>query len=634
MGKINLLDSSIYNHISAGEVVTNPSAVVKELVENSIDAGADKITIEIEGGGITKIRVIDNGSGIEQDDVKKAFLSHATSKIKSIDDIYQISTLGFRGEALASIGAVSKANIITKTKNSDAGTYLEVEGGVFGDITEKATTDGTAITVSNLFFNTPARLKFLRQPRFEQTEINKMVARFILGNPEINFTYLVDGEIFYQSPSGTLSDAIYSIYGAEFLQEMIEVDRIDNGMRLSGFISTPFGCKNNTSWQNTFVNGRWVESKCVSVASFNAYADYVMKGKFSSFVLNLEMDPRDVDINVSPQKTEAKFVRDGEVFEFVNETIAQVLAKYQKDTEEKESIERLVDTPIINKVNNVKINVSSFNPYNIDADITKVLPEMNTELNIDEDNSAHYNDTTVKIFDNFNEQMSIEPIEMAKLKSETSVMTDIMKVDIEKIHTSVNQSTFLQDEPFKVVGVAFSTYIIVEANDTLYLIDQHAAHERVLYDKFVEELEKGKIANQKLMIPYVLKTSHEESIFIENNIDTLTDLGFEIDNFGANVYKVVAVPTILSDMNLDLFFQEIFAVLGYLSNHKNMIKDKVATKACRSAVKAGDALSEQEIELLIRRVNDTQTVLLCPHGRPFVVKVTKTELEKWFKRIV
>ena len=632
MGKINLLDSSVYNHISAGEVVTNPSAVVKELVENSIDAGADKITIEIEGGGITKIRVIDDGSGIEQEDVKKAFLSHATSKINSVDDIFHIETLGFRGEALASIGAVSKANIITKTKDADVGTYMEIDGGVFGELSERATTDGTAITVSNLFYNTPARLKFLKQPRFEQNDVNKTVARFILGHPEINFTYLVDGEIFYQSPSGSLSDAIYSVYGADFLQEMVEVNRVDNGMRISGFICTPFGCKNNTSWQNTYINGRWVDSKCVSIACFNAYSDFIMKGKFPAFILNIEMDPRDVDINVSPQKTEAKFVRDSEVFAFVYSTVLQVLQKHEKDIEEKESIEALVEAPIINKSEDNKINVSSFNPFKYQQ-INQDFDERPTII-VEQEKPTHYNDTTVKIFDDYNEPLFEEQVESLKLNSESSVMSEIMKKDIEKIHTTLNQNTFLDGDPFKIVGVAFTTYIIVESNETLYIIDQHAAHERVLYDKFVEEMSNGKLPNQTLMIPYILKTNYEESNFIEQNKETLEQLGFEFEAFGNSSYKVVAVPGILSDMDLDIFFQDIFSDISYLSNQNNLIKDKIATKACRSAVKAGDRLSDSEIELLIKMVNSSDTPLQCPHGRPFVVKVTKTELEKWFKRIV
>ncbi len=632
MGKINLLDSSVYNHISAGEVVTNPSAVVKELVENSIDAGADKITIEIEGGGITKIRVIDDGSGIEQEDVKKAFLSHATSKINSVDDIFHIETLGFRGEALASIGAVSKANIITKTKDADVGTYMEIDGGVFGELSERATTDGTAITVSNLFYNTPARLKFLKQPRFEQNDVNKTVARFILGHPEINFTYLVDGEIFYQSPSGSLSDAIYSVYGADFLQEMVEVNRVDNGMRISGFICTPFGCKNNTSWQNTYINGRWVDSKCVSIACFNAYSDFIMKGKFPAFILNIEMDPRDVDINVSPQKTEAKFVRDSEVFAFVYSTVLQVLQKHEKDIEEKESIEALVEAPIINKSEDNKINVSSFNPFKYQQ-TNQEFDEQPT-ITVEQEKPTHYNDTTVKIFDDYNEPLFEEQVESLKLNSESSVMSEIMKKDIEKIHTTLNQNTFLDGDPFKIVGVAFTTYIIVESNETLYIIDQHAAHERVLYDKFVEEMSNGKLPNQTLMIPYILKTNYEESNFIEQNKETLEQLGFEFEAFGNSSYKVVAVPGILSDMDLDIFFQDIFSDISYLSNQNNLIKDKIATKACRSAVKAGDRLSDSEIELLIKMVNSSDTPLQCPHGRPFVVKVTKTELEKWFKRIV
>ncbi len=635
MGKINLLDSSVYNHISAGEVVTNPSAVVKELVENSIDAGADKITIEVEGGGITKIRVIDNGSGMEKDDVKKAFLSHATSKISNIDDIFHISTLGFRGEALASIGAVSKANIVTKTRDTDTGVSLSVEGGVFGDVTECASTDGTSVTVTNLFYNTPARLKFLKATRFEQSDINKVVSRFILGHPQISFTYLVDGELFYQSSSGTLFDAIYSVYGAEFLQEMFSMDIKENGIHLSGYICTPLGTKNSNSWQNTFVNGRWVESKSISTACFNAYSNYVMKNKYPSYILNIEIDPRDVDINVSPQKTEAKFVRDVDVLNLTYKGVALALAKHEKEQEEKENVERLGATPTIDKDEKVVINANSFNPNLFECDKPSEKP---ISVTVEEQPESHLNDTTVQIFEGYNEVKKVEdikPVSKIVFNSPSSVMSEVMKMEADKIHKTLSQSTFLEeDEPFKIVGVAFTTYIIVESGEQLYFIDQHAAHERVLYDKFVAEVKSGDVHSQPLLIPFTLNTSYAESEFLEKYKSELSSMGFEIDVFGNNAYKISAVPEILSDLDLNIFFRDIFSELNYLTNQNELIKDKIATKACRSAIKAGDKIGDDEIALLIKMVNSSDSPLQCPHGRPFVVKVTKTELEKWFKRIV
>ena len=635
MGKINLLDSSVYNHISAGEVVTNPSAVVKELVENSIDAGADRITIEVEGGGITKIRVIDNGSGMEKDDVKKAFLSHATSKISNIDDIFHISTLGFRGEALASIGAVSKANILTKTRDNDTGASLLVEGGVFGDVTECATTDGTTVSVANLFYNTPARLKFLKSQRFELNDINKVVSRFILGHPQISFTYLVDGEVFYQSTSGSLYDAMYSVYGADFLQEMFKIDASENGIHLSGYICTPFGAKNSNSWQNTFINGRWVESRGVSSVCFNAYSNYVMKNKHPAYVLNIEIDPSEVDINVSPQKTEAKFVRETDVLNFVFKSVEFALAKHEKEQEEKESVEKLSSIPALEKGEDIVVNVSSFNSIQIRGNEPKVEP---IRITIEEEPKNQLNDTTVKIFDGYNYTPKIEntrPASKVVFNSPSSVMSEVMKMEADKIHKTLSQSTFLgEDEPFKIIGVAFVTYIIVESGEQLYFIDQHAAHERVLYDKFKAEIESGDLHAQPLLVPYTLNTSYAESEFLEKYKTALTSMGFEIDVFGNNVYKISAVPEILSDLDLEAFFRDIFSELNYLTNQNELIKDKIATKACRSAIKAGDRISDDEIALLIKMVNSSDSPLQCPHGRPFVVKVTRTELEKWFKRIV
>ena len=630
MGKINLLDSSIYNHISAGEVVTNPAAVVKELVENSIDAGADRITIEIEGGGISKIRVIDNGSGIQKDDVQKAFLSHATSKISAIDDIYKISTLGFRGEALASIGAVSKANITTKTHDSEVGTFLDIDGGVFGECKEIGTTDGTSITVTNLFYNTPARLKFLRQPRYEQAEINKLVARFILGHPELNITYLVDGEIFYQSQSGTLSDAIYAIYGAEFLEEMIKVNKVENGVRLTGYISTPFGCKNSTSWQNTYVNGRWVDSKCVSLAAYNAYSDFIMKGKFPVFVLNIEMDPRDVDINVSPQKTEVKFVKDGEMFAFIYKTIMSVLVQNERDTEEKEALDRINSAPVI-EPDNIRVNVNSFKACSIEPSQTNVeSPSVSIDKNTDK--AEHINDTTVKIFDSYNKSEEPPLLKRMRLNSTTGILSEAMKADFDRMHRVIDQNGFLEDDPFTIMGVAFKTYIIVESNNTLYFIDQHAAHERLLYDKFFAEIDNGEIVSQPLLVPHIIKTSYEESAFLNEYMDIISSLGFEMESFGVNTFKILSVPKILINLDIDYFFNDIFIDLTYLVNHTKVIKDKIASKACRFAVKAGDKLSNEEIDILLKQVKQSKTTLLCPHGRPFVIKIEQSDIQKWFKR--
>ena len=645
MPNINILDKSIFNRIAAGEVVEKPASVVKELVENSIDAGAKFITIEIVGGGIKKIRVTDDGCGMDKDNLPKAFLPHATSKISCLDDLDKIGTLGFRGEALSSIASVAKITALSKTKNSESGTKIHIQGGEVLEISETGCVDGTSITVEDLFYNVPARAKFLRKPKTEESEITNLISRLILANPKIAIKYVVDGKTVYHSAATNLKDAIYTIYGANAIENLIPVEyTYQNIISVEGFIGLPSFTKPNRTYQTIIINGRFVNNKTISTAIYNAYEPYIMKSSFPFFVISVKLPLDKVDVNVHPNKLDVKFENNNLIFGAFYNPISEILLNLStkvRKFETAESTEKL-------QKENEEVNFSNLKTLS-DSDGKQFEPNaLNnsntvTFANIDEDFSNELKDISMLNSNNEDLHNSINSFlnnDSFNFEAQNNTIANDL-VSIAEKENVFSQSNIFNDvkvdlNTVKIIGICFNTYIIVENGSSIYFIDQHAGHERLLYDKFKASFEKNDLAIQNLLVPYVLNTNYLESDFINNNLETFKSLGFDIEPFGINSFKVSSVPVLLKDISLYKFFNDILQDLNKNLNltKSDILKDYLERSACRSAVKANDILSKNEIEILLNMLNSSKQILLCPHGRPIIIEITSKEIEKWFKRIV
>lgn len=645
MPNINILDKSIFNRIAAGEVVEKPASVVKELVENSIDAGAKFITIEIVGGGIKKIRVTDDGCGMDKDNLPKAFLPHATSKISCLDDLDKIGTLGFRGEALSSIASVAKITALSKTKNSESGTKIHIEGGEVLEISETGCVDGTSITVEDLFYNVPARAKFLRKPKTEESEITNLISRLILANPKIAIKYVVDGKTVYHSTATNLKDAIYTIYGANAIENLIPVEyTYQNIISVEGFIGLPSFTKPNRTYQTIIINGRFVNNKTISTAIYNAYEPYIMKSSFPFFVVSVKLPLDKVDVNVHPNKLDVKFENNNLIFGAFYNPISEILLNLSTKVRKFETAE---PTEKLQKENE-EVNFSNLKTLS-DSDGKQFEPNaLNnsntvTFANIDEDSSNELKDISMLNSNNEDLHNSINSF-LNNDSFNFEVQNNTIANDLVSIAEKENvfsQSNIFNDvkvdlNTVKIIGICFNTYIIVENGSSIYFIDQHAGHERLLYDKFKASFEKNDLAVQNLLVPYVLNTNYLESDFINNNIEIFKSLGFDIEPFGINSFKVSSVPVLLKDISLYKFFNDVLQDLNKNLNltKSDILKDYLERSACRSAVKANDILSKNEIEILLNMLNSSNQILLCPHGRPIIIEITSKEIEKWFKRIV
>ena len=653
MSKINVLDKSIFNLIAAGEVVEKPASVVKELVENSIDAGATQINIEIVNGGITKIRVTDNGCGIEKDDLTKAFLPHATSKVKTADDLGRIGTLGFRGEALSSIAAVSKITMLSKTADSD-GNKIVIEGGEVKSISPIGCVDGTSISVEQLFYNIPARAKYLRKERQEEGDITNYVARLILSNPNVAIKYIANDKVVYQSTGNGLYDAMYAIYGKSIVENVTDFEYKDDTYHVYGYIGNPTFSKPNRTYQTLVVNGRYVISQSLSVAIYKAYENFIMKGTFPFFVLNIDVALDKVDVNVHPNKLEVKFEDNNHIFGILYSAISTKLYDihaintigYSENQETKSE-------PTVNMVKPISENEgSSFKSNFVDKvnEEHTYTPIKETVIETQPKVESEVNDTpkevTLEKDELFNENFKTISDLLVSKDSATKVanndlaytlaeqLTMKQKEVMPKVENAPELS--LDIDTYKIVGTLFNTYIIVEQKETMFLIDQHAAHERLLFDKFKAEYERSIISSQPLLIPHLLEVNNQEAEFLNENIGELKQLGFDLEPFGSNTYKVNSVPNTLKNINIQAFFNEVLSGVNnrFVMKKTDIMHDYLAKSACRAAVKANDILCDEEIKVLLTNISNKDQVLLCPHGRPIILKITKNDIEKWFKRLV
>lgn len=701
MGRINVLDKHTAELIAAGEVVERPSSVVKELLENSIDAGATQITVEIMHGGIDYLRITDNGCGILKEDVRNAFKRNATSKISVDSDLEKIGTLGFRGEALASISSVSKVQLITKAKEENIGSAYEIDGGEEISFDDAGCPDGTTFIMRNLFYNVPARYKFLKKDVAEGNAVASVIDKIALSHPEIAITFIRDNKrVLKTAGDGKLMSSIYAVYGRDFASTLIPVDYELNGMKLTGYISRPTNGRANRNMQNTFINGRFVKSRTISVALEEACKGSIMIGKFPSCVLNLQISPEAVDVNVHPSKIEVRFINERPVFDTVYHGVKSALLRgdsrkeavlnhnntvnikplnpfnlankvinkeppksVQKASEKprERSIFDELDLPIktvkYNKVNKVSDSSSVQKKYMEFLENNKKLSENNQTTNNTVCNNINNN-----VINNVSTESKIET-KMNEAKEDTSLNQEEQKVnpfeelELEKITTEEKKSdvdvvlpterqtnsssenieikTLIDEDKqsFRFIGEAMNTYIIVETdNNKLVLIDKHAAHERIIFEKLKRE--KGTGSVQLLLIPITVTLEKNEYTVAIEHLDMFRNVGFDVEDFGNGTLIVRSAPSYLRNDDVE---DTIIEICGYIAeNRKNVMSEHMEwiyhNISCRSAIKAGDSSTAKELIDIAKTVFSDDSIRYCPHGRPVCIELSKYEIEKQFGR--
>ena len=610
MPKINLLPKQVAELIAAGEVVERPSSVIKELVENSIDAGATVITVEIKNGGISYIRITDNGCGISREDVPLAFLRHATSKIKVDNDLDRISTLGFRGEALAAVSSVSRVELLTKTKEEHIGTHYLIEGSEEKDYSDAGCPDGTTIIIRDLFYNTPARMKFLKKDVSEANSCAAVIDRIALSHPEISFKFIRDGkQTLSTMGDGKIKSAVYSVLGREFSSSLIDTESEQNGIKVTGLICKPIACKPTRNNQFTFLNGRLVRSGTVVAATEQAYKNSAMGGKFPSFVLYINVPFDTVDVNVHPAKTEVRFSDEKLIFESVYVAVKNALSKGDTRPEVK------ITKPAFNPF--VRMSTEEFKQSAIEIEKTK--PIINTsEIKPTEPktNLVFKSEQKPEFLNNF----SYTVIE----KPKPQTVTPKTNVDIEK--------TITEETPeIMVIGEAFKTYIIAQMGESIFIIDKHAAHERIIFNKLKKE---RKTEVQALLTPVTVILPKEEYNAVIQNTDLLLESGFETEDFGNNSVVVRAVPATLIGENVSNLLSEVAESLITAKTVRTEREENLFhTVACKAAIKAGYNTTAEEMLSLAEKVLFSDDIMYCPHGRPVAYEIKRNELEKQFGRI-
>ena len=682
LGKINVLDKHIAELIAAGEVVERPSSVVKELLENSIDAGATSITVEIQHGGISFLRVTDNGHGILKDDIRNAFKRNATSKICVEEDLNKIGTLGFRGEALASISSVSKVQLITKAKEEEIGTAYEIEGGVEKSFDDAGCPDGTTFIMRDLFYNVPARYKFLKKDVAEANAVAGVIDKIALSHPEISFTLIRDNKITLKTAGdGKLLSAIYAVYGREFANSLIPVDYELNGMTLKGYISKPTCGRANRNMQNTFINGRFVKSKTIYIALEEACKGSIMIGKFPSCVLNLTVPAESVDVNVHPSKIEVRFINERPVFDTVYHGIKSALLRGDSRKEavlshkNTESIKPVNPFNLANKfIKEDKTSVSATPVTKTEKRETSIFDELDiipTKKNkpirdnyVSDSVSARENYLNLLKNKNkkndkkeahktslpINYEKAVKPFEKKTVLEENqseNAENKVISVEnrtqvilpenvTEEDTTQKHEIKTIIDEDknsFRFIGEAMNTYIIVETDDNkMVLIDKHAAHERILFEKLKEE--KGRGDAQMLLVPVTVTLEKSEYNVALEHLDMFSEVGFEVENFGNGTIIVRSAPSYLRN---DDIADTVVEICGHIAdNRKEIISGHMEwiyhNIACRSAIKAGNKSTPKELIEIANRVFSDDKIRYCPHGRPVCIEISKYEIEKQFGR--
>ncbi len=646
MAKINVLPKHIADLIAAGEVVERPSSVVKEAVENSIDAGASIITVEVQHGGITYIRITDNGSGILREDVRNAFVSHATSKIATASDLDKIGTLGFRGEALASVSAVARVEVMTRAREESVGTHYIIEGGEEKSLDDAGCPEGTTLIVRDLFFNTPARMKFLKKDVSEANAVASVMDRVALSHPEISFRFIRDGKEAMLTPGdGKLTSAIYAVFGKEFANSLIPIDYSLNSVSVSGYISKPVYSRANRNMQLFFLNSRLVKTGTGSAALTESYKNSIMTGKFPACVININVPNEAVDVNVHPSKLEVRFANEKAIYDCIYYGAKNALSK---DNERPQvELEKVISSPRfakpqifipeeaeqikfapkapnaaveekneMPKANEKSVHKPSFGFVKLSQPEVKYTPVMKSEDVNDEEKSE-------KI-------LPMPRVTVYEPKAE-SVQEALASTSTEEEITEIKEEKTALD--FKIIGEAFKTYIFAECDGKLVIIDKHAAHERMIYNELKNSTDG--IFMQQLLVPVTVTLSKEEFDVVQNNIETLEKAGFSVEVFGTGSVIVRECPSVIDAADVANLIEETATYL--LQNRNDLISEKLDwifhSSACRAAIKAGDKTDRYELQKFTEKLLMDDEIRFCPHGRPVLAELTRRELEKFFGRI-
>lgn len=687
MGKyINILDDLTINKIAAGEVVERPSSVVKELLENAIDSGATQVVVDITDGGKKCIKISDNGGGILSSEVEKCFLRHATSKIKSIDDLFDLYSLGFRGEALASISAVSNIEMVTKTKEEMIGTKIVLSGSKIIKKEPVGTKDGTTITVKDLFFNTPVRAKFLKSTHAETINISDLINKLSIGNPNVRLKYINNSKLMLNTPGDNkLISVIRSIYGKEITDNLIEVDYEDEKIKISGYIGNNNIYRSNKNLQHIYINKRFVKSKVILDAINESYKSIIPINKFGVCFLNIKINPSEIDVNIHPTKLEVKFQDEKEVYIKIRDVIKNkllnisLIGKYKSYDSSENYVqnklnqieENKTEVQNINIAKNIEYKVKENNEYeNKDQEAIKIneREDLSTFKSFKEalEEKNHIDKSKEDLHDNISYSESLNNNNYDRIHEEEqsdyysnmgyiennikeSKYNDIDK-KLEEIST---QASFLEEQDdmldkivdnsqnahfrasdFKVIGTILNTYIVLEKGTSMYLLDQHAAHEKVLYEEYMTKFKNQNIDMQMLLDPIVIELSSVDMLDVEKNLNLFMKFGFEIEIFGDNHIMVRGVPNIFGVAQSEKFIFQIIDNIGDLESSYDLKMDKIASMSCRAAIKANDKIHFDEINSLLSKMEKCENPYTCPHGRPSMVEISKKEIEKMFKRIM
>lgn len=665
MANIQVLDQKTIDQIAAGEVIERPSSVVKELVENSIDAGATAVTVEIRDGGTSFIRVTDNGSGIDRDQVAVAFLRHSTSKIRVVEDLFHVASLGFRGEALSSIASIAMVELITKTRDADAGVRYVIEGGAEKKLEDMAAPDGTTFLVRSLFYNTPARRKFLKSPMTEAGYISDLMERLALSRPDISFQFINNGQTkLHTSGNHNLKDVIYHIYGREIAANLAEIDAEQGPVRITGFIGKPAVSRGNRGFENYFINGRYIKSNVIARGIEEGYRTFMMQHKYPFTALHFTIDGGLLDVNVHPTKMELRFSNQEQLYRFVRETVHQGLMGRELIPEvklnEDEPVKKAEDKP------QQPQTAPTPQERNLEYFMEQMRKRVNAEFEekkaakqvearpVLKDDPIFSNEELAMLEPKIEKRQQEQPVVQAEEKTpvpECAVEPGILREDgvyrvtrIEKAPDTAYEQQDLFDHRLLnpktksdiiIIGQLFETYWLVQFEDKFYMIDQHAAHEKVLYERTVKTLANKEITSQMVSPPLILTLNMQEAAKLAEYQDYFQELGFEIEPFGGKEYAVSAVPANLYGLAEKDLFMELLDDLEYVSGkNTEMILDKIASMSCKAAVKGNQRLSTAEAKELIEELLTLDNPYNCPHGRPTIISMSKQEIEKKFKRIV
>lgn len=649
---IQVLDQETINKIAAGEVIERPSSVVKELVENAIDAGATAVTIEIKDGGISFIRITDNGSGISKDDISMAFLRHSTSKIKSIEDLMNVSSLGFRGEALSSIAAVSQVELITKTADDFTGSRYVIEGGNEISLEEVGAPDGTTFIVRNLFYNTPVRRKFLKTAATEAGYVNALIEHLSLSHPDISFRFINNSQNkLHTSGNMNLKDIIYGVYGRDITSNLMEISGKTQDVEITGFIGKPVICRGNRGYENYYINGRYIKSSIITKAIEEAYKGYIMPHNYPFTAIHFKINPSIMDVNVHPTKMELRFSKNEFVYRFVLETVKECLANRELAARVKlpDPVKQQQSTK---SPENIKQTEKSYVQENTDSkpyQAPRIEPPRESFYNSTESSvkqKAVNENQTAGFIKNTTDYTKMPPTRLPEpfeiKRSDEMIKEDKKIYEAEKKQEAEQLSMF--DTPlmsgkakadYRIIGQLFETYWLIEYEDKFYMMDQHAAHEKILYERFMNHLKVKDMDTQMIMPPVIIELNMQQEDAYKRNKQAFSRLGFEIEEFGGNAYKVNGLPAGLPNINLkQMLIDMIDGLTDDNSTDLDIITERVATMSCKAAVKGNNKLSFEEAKELIEELMQAENPYNCPHGRPTLIVMSKYEVERKFKRIL